>query len=362
MGLDAPVAGDVVSVPLAKFEQLVELLAEVVRESKLARQVQPDLEQGNANIVRNRNGTNKCHSHCDFPHGQYLGEQEKPYRQEAIDELWNSAEPWDRTRLWEIPEEPSQQTTSHSSGRREAYTNRPDVRGGTVKLYQTHWEVQSGAILAYKIRSFEQAHSSYNHRRHYPHLDMGPLLSSCVDYIRSCDKPRLGDIILNCYQTEVLARPTTSRSRNYFFSDIIAVVGVLMINDERSYLDTAEYLGRIQECLQNKPFNTLLGIDLASLFQITHLLFSKPLVLEGSKDSTFATNYLNIKALESIGGLSIRWTDVFEDHLLLDLVNKTLFIAWFLTDILSTDSDVTTYKRRQVQINKYSNRYSCLTN
>ncbi|OBT75718.1 hypothetical protein VF21_05918 [Pseudogymnoascus sp. 05NY08] len=104
VGPEDTAAGDVVSVPLAKFEQLVELLAEVVRESKLARKVQADLEQGNANIVRNRNETNKCHSHCNFPHGQYLGEQEKAYRQEAIHELWNSAEPWDRARLWEIPE------------------------------------------------------------------------------------------------------------------------------------------------------------------------------------------------------------------------------------------------------------------
>ncbi|OBT42936.1 hypothetical protein VE00_07300 [Pseudogymnoascus sp. WSF 3629] len=86
-------------------------------------------------------------------------------------------------------------------------------------------------------------------------------------------------------------------------------------------------------------------IEIASHFQITHLLFSKPLVLDGSKDSTFAINDLNIKDLESIGGLSIRWTDVFEDHLLLDMVEKTLFIAWFFTDLVSYSAMDTSKQR-----------------
>lgn len=105
-GPNAPTAKDVVSVPLAQFQQLVELLAEAVREIKSTRQIQPDPEQGNTNITRKRGGSNKCYSYCNFPHDQYPKEEEMRYRKKAIDEIWNSVEPWDMARLSEIPEEP----------------------------------------------------------------------------------------------------------------------------------------------------------------------------------------------------------------------------------------------------------------
>jgi hypothetical protein len=344
VGPDAPAAGDVVSVPLAKFEQLVELLAEAVRESKLARQVQPDLERGNTDIVRKPNRTNRCHSHCNFPHDQYFGEEEKAHLQEAVDNLWNSAKPWDMACHLEAPGEPYRKPTSHASDRR--YINACNrISGSRIMSYQTHWESEIDAVFARKISKFAGYYSSFRYGTRNQELDTDAILSSCIACILSCDKATLGDLLLNCYRTEALKRPAILHTD--YFNDILAVVGVLMINDEHSILDESEYYWSMKYYLEIRPVNTVLGIEIASLFQITHLLFSKPLVLDGSNDSTFAINDLNIKDLESIGGLSIRWTDVFEDHLLLDMVEKTLFIAWFFTDLVSY-SAMDTSKQRQV--------------
>lgn len=160
-------------------------------------------------------------------------------------------------------------------------------------------------------------------------LDIDCLLSSSVASILSGGKSLLGDILLDCYQSEAPNRRNGLQSGRNDYENLVAIVAVLLISDERSSSDTTlNYLEAHTLC-KTKSLDIVLGMGIASLFQISHLSSREKWALEGSKDGSFAASDLNIKALKSIGGLSIEWTDSFGDHLQLDLVNKTLYIAWF---------------------------------
>ncbi|OBT56821.1 hypothetical protein VE04_04361 [Pseudogymnoascus sp. 24MN13] len=152
---DAPTTEDVVSVHLEKFERLLELLADVVRESKATRQVEPDIERGNTNTARNWMETNQCHTYCDFPHGRYLGNEDKAHRKKAIDDLWNSVEPWDMARLSKEAEEPSQGTTSYASDKtydsiRSTFADIPD---GSFP-----WRHERVELIATELSEFSRIH------------------------------------------------------------------------------------------------------------------------------------------------------------------------------------------------------------
>lgn len=323
---------DVVSVPLAQFQQMVELLAEAVREIKSARQVQPDLERGHTNIARQRNGLNKClHQYCDFPHGQYPKEEEMAYCQKAINDLWNSVDPFDVARLSVMLEEPSQEPTSpvDDSDPNDTQSDRCENAIEYPNTY--HWERERQALLAHVSSNFKMFHSPNDIYREYTEnkgecrLYMGRVLSSCVASILSHGKSQIGDILFECYQSEAIQRPNPSLTLYY----INAIVLLLMIDDGYSITHIFSYSKAVEKVIENKPINILLGMDISNLLQIIHLSFLEPLVLEGSKGSTFTTDDLNVQYLKSIGGLSIRWTDTFKDHLRLDLKTKKLHIAWF---------------------------------
>jgi len=72
----------------------------------------------------------------------------------------------------------------------------------------------------------------------------------------------------------------------------------------------------------------ILGIDIMAIFQILHMLNPIPVPLESSSGLMLRIDDLNISALKSIGGLTIHWTTLVENHLRLDLEKMTLSIAW----------------------------------
>lgn len=317
-GPDAPRAEDVVSVPLAQLRQLVELLGEVVQEIKSTRQIPPDLEQGNTNVIRKHEVPNKCYSYCNFPHDQYSRKEEMKYRGKAVDKIWNSVQPWDLTRLSEIPEGSVRYIDLDNYWRQGNWIYE-------VFSYE-HWSYEREFLLADKISGI---YNSIFGLGESERLDIGHLLSGCVASIISSDKCLLGDILLGCYQSEILNRRTDSQTGYNHFENTVAIVAVLLISNERFSSNTSNFWNIRTICI-TKPLDIVLGMDIASLFQIMPLSSREQLALEGSKDSSFAADDLNIKSLKSIGGLSIEWTDSFEDHLQLNLVNKTLYIAWFL--------------------------------
>lgn len=251
-------------------------------------------------------------------------------------------------RLSAILEQPSPDTTSRASDDIRNYIQRDFVQNAN---YEFHWGHERTEVISTQISEFSRLHRICNEEHgRYRHLDMVSTLSSCVTSMISFDKSQLGDILLNCYQIGPLKQRTNLEAHTEYVRDILAIVGVLMINDELSSLDIASYYFKIGYIFKERPVNILLGMDIIDLFQIIHLSFFKPLVLEGSNGSTFAIDDLNINTLESIGGLSIKWTESFEDHLRLDMVNKTLFITWSLI-AQGPMSAVANYKLGRVYIN-----------
>jgi hypothetical protein len=86
---------------------------------------------------------------------------------------------------------------------------------------------------------------------------------------------------------------------------------------------------------RRKSLEEVLGLTLSQLCHILHA-FKLPLAnatLETARGPNFRISDLNVESLRVIGGLAIRWTPYLEDHLRLDLKNRTLYVLWQGTEV-----------------------------
>jgi hypothetical protein len=79
--------------------------------------------------------------------------------------------------------------------------------------------------------------------------------------------------------------------------------------------------------VRRKSLGEVLGIRISKLLQILHLTVPKDPTLECASLSTIRIDDLNIRSLNSIGHISIKWTDILEDHLKLDVSKLTLTVV-----------------------------------
>jgi hypothetical protein len=89
-----------------------------------------------------------------------------------------------------------------------------------------------------------------------------------------------------------------------------------------------------------RSIEELLGVQMFDLIKVIHLTYSKTHQLDGARGDTLPIDDLNIHSLTSIGKLSIKWTNILEDHLKLDLLEMTLSV---MCDYLSIDFESPIY-------------------
>jgi len=140
----------------------------------------------------------------------------------------------------------------------------------------------------------------------------------------------LGAILYACYKNGSLMQPLPDDSSQYL-GHISMAVRILIASNEILYFH--DLCWGLQETLAGvfatRSLEEILGITIECLIQLLHAYFSKTSTLEGIQGPTFAMDDLNIDSLRSIGRLSIRWTPILEDHMLLNDDDMTLSIAWF---------------------------------
>lgn len=94
-----------------------------------------------------------------------------------------------------------------------------------------------------------------------------------------------------------------------------------------------DWVGDINWCIEvltrQKSLDEVFGIKIHRLLEVYHATYYRQSTLVRAAGTTFAIDDLNIKALKSIGKLSLVWTTVFEDHLLLNLDTRVLLVFWF---------------------------------
>jgi hypothetical protein len=145
---------------------------------------------------------------------------------------------------------------------------------------------------------------------------------------------RIGRILESCYRARVLTQPSRSEPSEYLEHILLVVESSIILNPtlalDRPMYGNPYWRLRVTEVIsRRKSLDEVLGLKIYDFHHILHALYSKPSSLDPASGTTLRIDDLNIKILTTIGRLSIKWTDILEDHLRLDLTQRTIYIAWF---------------------------------
>ena len=145
---------------------------------------------------------------------------------------------------------------------------------------------------------------------------------------------RIGRILESCYRARVLTQPSTLEPAEYLEQVLLVLECSIILNPtlalERPMYGNPYWRLKLTEALSRRnSLDEVLGLKIHDLHHILHSLYSKPSFLDSADGTTLRIDDLNVRTLTAIGGLSIKWTEILEDHLRLDLTQRTLYIAWF---------------------------------
>jgi hypothetical protein len=118
-----------------------------------------------------------------------------------------------------------------------------------------------------------------------------------------------------------------------YLQRILLIIECSLMNGTLDFAAELIGVGRVDWCIEvlrtRKSLDEVFGINIHRLLEVYDATYSRPSTLIQATGATFAIDDLNLKVLKSVGKLSILWTTVFEDHLLLDLDDRVLSVAWF---------------------------------
>lgn len=144
-----------------------------------------------------------------------------------------------------------------------------------------------------------------------------------------------GSILKSCYLRGLLSQPADSDVESYRVHVRMICLASNLINvcyNISSYgIAESDRLGHSLE-----SYNTtykLLQIPVVELMQAARSpLMVTPENVPRADGAVFRVNDLDIGSLKTIGELSIKWTRHWDEHLLLDIVQQKLTVAWFSVD------------------------------
>jgi hypothetical protein len=334
---------DLVAVPIEKLQQLVELCSQALRESRTKYPGEPDLEKGliygnettlatleTSSIQIDPRSKNIFGLSCrwDLP-------QTYESRKISIEDIWRRVEPW------QIKLVPVTAGSIIFSKTISSFTHKEDL----PLLFKSHhnreskWNELDASVLAWQ---YEGTTST---------VDESTVISvmACCCCTEFEEKLKIGAILECCYQNGVLRQLDCDVTEYYkwlkwhilliircsfllnriFSIDLLSTPVKQRSGSSDSRVDGGSVGYRILEMLTRRnSLEEVLGMDIVGIFQILHMLNTVPMPLESSSGLTLRVDDLNISALKSIGGLSICWTTLVENHLRLDLETMTLSIAW----------------------------------
>jgi hypothetical protein len=325
---------DLATVRISKLQQLVELCAQILRESRGAKPNDPDIEkdgEGGTSAPTSKFASSSDDTqnifHLDRSHLHRLPSTYETNRL-AIEEIWNNVSPW-----------PIQQAPLASS---EELQSHPIFTLSTPEaLHPLLFTVSSGSnpertkveacIPSFRIKSPYQRNAEEERKK--------ILVIACCCEIAD-ENPQIGSILECCYKYGVLEQPIDKESRAYLdqicllvecWSRLNRVSKISLIFDspfgEEEFFYSSSY--RLKTIFtRRKSVEEILGIGFVDLLRILHLLNPVLAPLDSSPGPTLRVDDLDILSLSTLGKLSINWTSILENHLCLDLEEMTLSIAW----------------------------------
>jgi hypothetical protein len=250
-------------------------------------------------------------------------------RRALIENIWNNVKPWELSMLEPLYDEPLDPIglVSHCRSTMEVFRLFTTSR---LKESIKHAVVDASILIWHVERACQVKDDA--------HIMWGIIICCCLAAHRG--KVTIGNILMHCYRIGVISQPKGIELKDYL-EHILKVIECALSMNRVTQLEPLimyeengwklEQCGRrrVEELLTTKmSLQEVLGIDLVELFQMLHMLKNEPHRLETASGLSFRADDLNIKSLKSVGRLDIQWTAIIENHLLLDLEEMTLSIAW----------------------------------
>jgi hypothetical protein len=316
-----------VTVPLATLQQLVEFCAQVVRESKEKDGPPSDLECGipspSSRFAFSRSTTfvqeTSTTSRTSSP-------ERKPLRSSVhADFVWNSVNPW-RMRPVSIQQKQDPRDDELTfiletcRGNEDMYllfrtnSRRPD-----------HFIDRLSQYSKYLISQYDSTHhNTYSSAFNYS------LMVVCVT---SVAQP-IGKILDICYARGVLTQPPRMDLASYW-NHLLKIFQISLIMNNIYHFDLPSIynfervaFSSLRKTLHGHNLEEVLGLTIPSLLSLNFEHADDAEGLPAAEGESFHINDLSIKTLTSIGGLNVEWTGVLEDHLKINLQTMTLTLLW----------------------------------
>ncbi|KAH7400441.1 hypothetical protein BKA64DRAFT_708120 [Cadophora sp. MPI-SDFR-AT-0126] len=329
---------ELVTIPVMKLQQLVEFCAQVLRESRCREASAPDLEIGAPvigppDIMMDPLDAvgNYLFKDEDFKVGSWtLAPYEIPSQFKAeVENLWDLVETFPIRRLVTTKESKFVKTITESCL--------------TIADLPVLFKGLRGEMGA-DAESIEEIFEMSAQLSGRDSFDWKLMAAVCASGVNA---ETLGDIMQQCYCSGALQRPIDSEASSHTaymldISRIVEHVGTFNRIFRFQYRTDFGYLNSTREgsrmliyswlrpLFVGRSLEELLALPLFSLIRLLYLAAPKP-TLEANDiatGTTFRLDDLNVRSLASLGDLHVIWTSILENHLLLDLRNKTLSIVW----------------------------------
>ena len=136
----------------------------------------------------------------------------------------------------------------------------------------------------------------------------------------------IGDVLSECYRRQTLRQPDATHSESYLDHACLVINAIRPLNVVYE-LDTNV---SVELTLRDRSPDELLGLPLPDALQLLRPT-KQPLPAEHAAGLTFRADDLNIDSLYILGRLTVEWTYILEEHLLLTINpgKKVLKICWF---------------------------------
>jgi hypothetical protein len=336
-----------ISVPVSKLEQLTELFARVLKESRDLQTSQPDLEKGlppnephiyASGIEPNTRGSDSADLFGIKDKLQKLDFELDSASSQQIEEIWAKVKPW---KLACVSPGTGEEFLSQENIQR--WQNLKDLPLDSPVVDYIEGKVDGDRvwkeIYTNLLKSRNTNDKCYG--------DLSQAMAVCLIAANQQDHVTFGYVLDCCYRSGAL-----QQLDNYLghiwevlrcflaINDIYDFELLRIMFDASTGADGYFYGGgscdgdRVAWHLTTRnSLEEVLGIQILDFFRILHIIkLDTSEVKSVPKDSAgghmFHVDDLNIKTLESIGKLTIRWSCAFEDHLKLDPRWRTLDIFY----------------------------------
>jgi hypothetical protein len=268
-----------------------------------------------------------------------------PTRRQMIENIWDKVEPFQFQLLMNsITEDTAQDSITQPQDSKDAANSLEQC----LSQYPTWKRAMENSPNWHTVFI-----CSLKHRMTISETNQNPeIMAYCWHFLREMrPEEKLGSLLNGCYKRGLfpqLKNLDSSDELNSMLKQILLLVECLILLNEiyklYDFHESTTFHGSFLFYIKIRNIITcrnsieeILGLRIWKLFQIIHLTYWEESGLGSASGDTLRIDDLNIRSLTSIGKLSIKWTDILEDHLKLSLLHMTISIKndYLFQEVLS---------------------------